>query len=353
MGRKAKQSSHIFLTLSLAAVLLAAGVWHFVQLSRADITETVTVSATVVGCGDGVIQLGEDCDGSNMNGHTCVTEGYVSGSISCQPNCTLNTSSCSNNAPSNGGGSNPPVSVSSTNEIFNGYAYPGSPVTMLKDGQPAGGTTADSIGEFQFRVNNLSNGTYSFAFFATDEDGNQSALTTVPITATGGTVTTNNIFLSPTIQPVTVALVPGDTLTLAGESAPGADVALTVFWPSGAPQDTYHAVADANGMYSTAVPTNTFLTEGNYTVTATATLRTLTSTRSLPMTFAVGSAPVPYMPGDYNENRRVNLVDFSIALYWYKEPLSDAFKVLEIRHGNGDGLLNLIDISIIAYWWTG
>ncbi len=48
-------------------------------------------------CGDGVIQgnYGETCDGSNLNGHTCVTQGFVSGSLACNPACTgFVTSTC-------------------------------------------------------------------------------------------------------------------------------------------------------------------------------------------------------------------------------------------------------------------
>ena len=57
--------------------------------------------------------------------------------------------------------------------------------------------------------------------------------------------------------------------------------------------------------------------------------------------------------GDLNGDCRVNLVDFSIASYWYKGILSDAFKKIEISKLNGDGKINLVDFSIMAYYWTG
>jgi hypothetical protein len=47
------------------------------------------------------------------------------------------------------------------------------------------------------------------------------------------------------------------------------------------------------------------------------------------------------------------LVDFSIAAYWYKRPISDTFKVIEKQWLNGDGKISLVDFSIIAYYWTG
>lgn len=46
-------------------------------------------------CGDGNIDSGEDCDGSNFAGRNCLTYGYSSGNLSCTSDCKINTSSCS------------------------------------------------------------------------------------------------------------------------------------------------------------------------------------------------------------------------------------------------------------------
>ena len=56
---------------------------------------------------------------------------------------------------------------------------------------------------------------------------------------------------------------------------------------------------------------------------------------------------------DLNEDGRCNLVDFSIAAFWYKRKLSPEFIVREKRHLNGDGKVDLVDFSIMAYYWTG
>jgi hypothetical protein len=47
-------------------------------------------------CGDGVIDLSEECDGNNLGGATCVGEGFSGGTLGCTPACTLDTSACSN-----------------------------------------------------------------------------------------------------------------------------------------------------------------------------------------------------------------------------------------------------------------
>ncbi|MFH1802787.1 MAG: hypothetical protein ABH864_05070 [archaeon] len=52
-------------------------------------------------CGDGNVDDGEGCDGSNLNGETCQTQGFDSGSLSCDSSCNIITSGCSNE----GGGS--------------------------------------------------------------------------------------------------------------------------------------------------------------------------------------------------------------------------------------------------------
>jgi hypothetical protein len=46
-------------------------------------------------CGDGIINVsGEQCDGSNLNNKTCVTQGFASGTLTCNSSCLLNTSGC-------------------------------------------------------------------------------------------------------------------------------------------------------------------------------------------------------------------------------------------------------------------
>ena len=56
--------------------------------------ETVNITATVSGCGDELISFGEDCDGVNLNGESCESRGFVSGTLSCFRSCVFNTSNC-------------------------------------------------------------------------------------------------------------------------------------------------------------------------------------------------------------------------------------------------------------------
>ena len=46
------------------------------------------------GCGNGQIELGEECDGSNLDGQTCATLGFDSGSLACTYFCEFDTTQC-------------------------------------------------------------------------------------------------------------------------------------------------------------------------------------------------------------------------------------------------------------------
>jgi hypothetical protein len=65
-----------------------------------DATETCVEGVgceQIIVCGDGAINIGEECDGANLNGETCDTATNGAnplGVLSCNANCTLNATSC-------------------------------------------------------------------------------------------------------------------------------------------------------------------------------------------------------------------------------------------------------------------
>jgi hypothetical protein len=46
------------------------------------------------GCGDGTIHEGEECDGADLGGMSCADLGFDFGNVDCSPNCTFDTSDC-------------------------------------------------------------------------------------------------------------------------------------------------------------------------------------------------------------------------------------------------------------------
>ena len=53
----------------------------------------------VVKCGNGVIDSGEKCDGANLGGATCSSLGFSGGTLSCNSSCALDTSACTSSTP--------------------------------------------------------------------------------------------------------------------------------------------------------------------------------------------------------------------------------------------------------------
>ncbi|HEY4186195.1 MAG TPA: choice-of-anchor Q domain-containing protein [Polyangia bacterium] len=45
-------------------------------------------------CGNGQIESGESCDGSSLNGSSCTSLGFTSGTLACGPSCAFDTSAC-------------------------------------------------------------------------------------------------------------------------------------------------------------------------------------------------------------------------------------------------------------------
>lgn len=84
-------------------------------------------------CGNGAVDPGEDCDGANLNGLTCVGACYDGGSLFCTPDCQYNFTGCTGTLPTCGDG------VAECNEICDGADLNGSTCDSLGY---AGGTLA-------------------------------------------------------------------------------------------------------------------------------------------------------------------------------------------------------------------
>lgn len=71
------------------------------------------------------------------------------------------------------------------------------------------------------------------------------------------------------------------------------------------------------------------------------------SRKGIVFEFRVTEEPCPSR-GDLNNDCRVDLVDFSILIYWVDRPNPPAHIDLD-----GSGVVDLVDFSILAYYWTG
>ena len=105
------------------------------QLDFTSCTETSIV------CGDGVVAGGEDCDGANLNGQSCTSLGYDSGSLRCA-SCAFDTSRCVSTGPVCGNG-------------------------VIETGEACDGTNVNGLSCLSF---GLSGGTLGCAFDCLDYD---------------------------------------------------------------------------------------------------------------------------------------------------------------------------------------
>jgi hypothetical protein len=320
------------------------------------VSSDITITGTVPGCGDGVIQTGEECDGSNLAGQTCTSRGFSGGSLSCNSNCTINTSQCTSAPPPSGGGGGGGggggfFAAPETKVVFSGRAYPGMKVTVLKDAQIAAQTLADPAANFRVAVSGLSAGGYIFGVYSEDNQGRRSSLLTFPVTVTSGvTVEMGNIFIAPTIAVDKSEVKRGDNIAIFGQSVPSGEITIAV---SSDEEFFGKTIADAGGAFLYNFDTAQ-LEKGQHLTKSKAAIGGVVSSFSKTVSFAVGTKTIFATPekapakGDTNNDKRVNLVDFSVAAYWYKRSSPPSSVDL-----NGDSKVDLIDFSIMAFYWTG
>lgn len=245
------------------------------------------------------------------------------------------------------------LSPQAPSTVFSGKAYPGSEITLLKDGQIAGTVQADPAGNFSLSVRVLSTGDYLFSLYARDYTGKSSRLISFSVSAVFGITTTiRDVVLPPTISVDKRQVAKGDSVDLFGQSVPAADIVILVTTPSG--EFSVQRVADQGGKYRYSLDTLP-LEFGEYSATALASLEgSFSDIASAQVNFTIAAetileelTPRP-LGGNLNDDNFVNLVDFSILIFWFDRPNVPAKVDL-----NGDGKADLVDFSIMAFYWTG
>ena len=178
---------------------------------------------------------------------------------------------------------------------------------------------------------------------------------TFPISVTAGATTNvSGIFIAPTIAVDKSQVKRGDNIAIFGQSVSEAEITISV---NSDEEFFVKTKADKNGVYLNNFDTSV-LEMGSHLAKSKAALAESISAYGKTVGFLVGTKTVLSEPSkcgkaDLNCDGRVNLVDFSIAAFWYKRSLSESFKIIEQERLNADGKVNLTDFSIMAYYWTG
>jgi hypothetical protein len=235
--------------------------------------------------------------------------------------------------------------------IINGFAYPNSTVGILVDGNFFDTTRAENDGTYSITLDEIARGVYTFGVYAEGADDVRSSTFSTSFTVTGARTTSlSNINVSPSILVEPDPVDPGETLTVSGYSLPNANITIQNGRINTSNLLEYSATSDSGGRWSTTIDTTGFSTD-TYQVRAKAEQDGGASTQFSEYTFyGVGQeADVP-LNADLNRDGFVNLIDFSILLFWWNGDGGDSDPPADI---NRDGTVSLTDFSILLFNWTG
>jgi len=235
---------------------------------------------------------------------------------------------------------------------FSGRAYPSSKVSILKDGTIVVTTIADPKADFSVSIDSLPNGNYNFSVYGQDSEDRKSTAYSFPVfISQSSTINIGGIFLSPTIDVDKSEVKKGENVAIFGQSVPDSEITISVHSNG----EFFNKVkTDKSGVYLLNFDT-TPLEIGGHNAKSKSAIDTEVSPFGATVGFKVGTeskkkeiTSCTNLRGDLNCDGRVNLVDFSIMAYWYKNNKPPANVDL-----NNDSIISLIDFSIMAYNWTG
>ncbi|MBU2101252.1 hypothetical protein KKH05_00815 [Patescibacteria group bacterium] len=325
-------SNKIFFPLFLLLLLLSIG---FIYRVYADISISSVSVIVIDTCGNSSCGVSETCSSCPADCGACVVPPSGGG------------------GGGGGGGSSP---ADNTKVTLTGRAYPLSQIEVLKDGKIVASTIAGSDSRFSVSIEGFNVGNHIFSIISKDKDGVQSEVLSYPLTVQDGvTINITGIFIAPTLSVDKSEVRKGENISIFGQASPQSSIVIGI----SSPQEIFaNTVADKNGVYLYNYDT-AFLGYGGHEARSKAAVNNEISDFGKTVAFKVGDKTVYNTNlgcparGNLNGDCRVNLIDFSIAVYWYRKPLSTQIKSLEATALNGDGQINLIDLSIMAYYWTG
>ena len=294
-------------------------------------------------CGDGILQtqFGEECDdGTNTDDNFCTAD------------CQLIFAGVGGGGSSGGGGGGGGggrVELGETQIRVVGTAYPNTTINFVLDTENIGTTRTSGTGRFEF-LTAAAPGTATLGIWANDSARNRSITFNTTFDVTQGAITNvDNVVLPPTISVSNQNPSTGDMVTISGFSVPGATIEIHL--GNDGVFDT--VVSNSSGRWSYDLDTGT-LPPREYTIRArsvTGTLPlTIQSNFSSSIQLFAGVDGSAITPSDLNRDGRVNLIDFSILIFWWNTNGGDSDPPADI---NGDGIVNLADFSILLFNWTG
>ncbi len=315
---------------------------------------------------DGIaLEAGEECDGSNFGGNSCISFGFDEGTLICTIDCKISTANCVLRPQIGGGGGGTSgggtgivpsgffpgseVPVGETKVVVRGSSYPESDVHILLDGKVIGIVTTDTKADFYFETTEIPAGVAGFGFWSEDPVGLKSTLLSVTFRVTSGAVTNiSGIYISPTIDVDKKSLARGEDINIFGSTMP--DSNLKVFIHS---DEEFIEATKSSGTGNWSLPFNTeplspdfHTAKALFEVDISGNLVKSGFSRSVSFHVGEDGDAQPCAEADLNGDGRVNLVDFSILLFFWGTDN-------ECADQNSDGNVDLTDFSIMMFFWTG
>ncbi len=317
--------------------------------------ETGSYSTTIAGrqcdvdcdfgpyCGDAILQTihDEECDdGNNDDGDFC------------SATCTVEPAGSGGGGTSGGGGGGGGGSnedLGDTQISVTGKSIPSQVVHVLIDGREVGTVRAGSDGSFDFATD-ASPGTVSVGFWTQDTNKVKTITYTTTFDVTQGAITNvNGVLVPPSISVDKNSINPGDTVVISGQTVPNTKVEVHVDGST----NILSTTAASNGAWSITYNT-AGLSADDHTLRARFILGsgslTTQSTFSSTLQLFVGVDGAPTRPSDLNRDGSVNLIDFSILIFWWGTAGGNSDPAADI---NGNGKVGLEDFSILLFNWTG
>jgi cysteine-rich repeat protein len=316
--------------------------------------ETGVYSTTIVGrqcnvsckfgpyCGDGILQtqFTEQCDdGNNTNADFC--------SAVCKIEPAGSGGGGSSGGGSGGGGS--PKDLGDTQVSISGLAYPNQTINFLLDTKSIGSIRANSSGRFEFTAK-ASPGTATLGVWAVDANNVRSITLNNTFDVTQGAITNvNGLILPPTIAVANPKIIPGSIVAITGQSIPLTKVDVH-FNKS---EIVESVTSGADGKYQMNFDSSR-LKNKEYTIKA----RSISGVEPLVIQSGFSSSVQLFVgvdgratsPSDLSRDGKINLVDFSILIFWWQTNGGDSNPPADI---NGNGKVSLEDFSILLFNWTG
>ncbi len=294
-------------------------------------------------CGDGILQtlFNEECDdGNNDNGDFC------SATCKIEPAGSGGGGTSGGNT-GGGGGSSRDLGDTIINIV--GRAYPSRTINFLLDTNSVGDVRSGSDGSFEFAIK-ASPGTATLGVWATDRSGNRSITLNNTFDITQGAITNlNGIILPPTIRVSSQNISPGAPVTVSGASVPNSRVELHIDDSVLIETTTANAEGDWSLVFDTSKVSIAEHILRAKTVVGNPPLTTQSSFSSSLQLF-VGVEGKASSPSDLNRDGFVNLIDFSILIFWWGTNGGDSDPSADI---NGNGRVSIEDFSILLFNWTG